>query len=301
MKQLVSIVLPTYNRAQEIKVAINSVLSQSYDNWELIIIDNFSNDGTEEEVSKINDNRIKFYKIRNDGIIAKSRNLGIKNSKGEIISFLDSDDWWKDNKLETAVNYINKGYDFTFHRLIKVNPKRKYFFHKKTYSYNLTSPVFESLISGGSCIPNSSVTLTRGLVTSLGEFDESKELVGAEDFDGWLKISKHSNKFIQIPKTLGYCLIGSNNFSSDENLLRNLEAIEKSHLTCSATKSIAASFDYTRARIYQRKKFYRKAIKFYMVTLRKKPNRQILLKSIFALFILRVCLIITYKDKISWR
>ena len=91
---LVSVVIPTFNRAYCIQRCINSVLNQSYKNLECIVIDNNSNDNSNLIFEQYKDNRLKIYKINNNGIIAKSRNLGISKSKGEVIAFLDSDDWW---------------------------------------------------------------------------------------------------------------------------------------------------------------------------------------------------------------
>ena len=85
-----SIILPTFNRANLIKRAIQSVLDQKFKNWELIIVDNYSNDSTEEIVKNFSKNNIIFTKFKNQGIIAKSRNYGIKLSKGEYLAFLDS-------------------------------------------------------------------------------------------------------------------------------------------------------------------------------------------------------------------
>ena len=76
-KDLISIVIPTYNREKKLKRAIISILKQSYPNWELIIVDNNSSDKSEELVKSFKNNKIYFYKIDNNGIIAKSRNFGI--------------------------------------------------------------------------------------------------------------------------------------------------------------------------------------------------------------------------------
>ncbi len=97
-KPLISIVFPTYTRAKFLPQSINSVINQDYQNWELLIIDNNSTDDTDLVVEKYGDSRVKLYKINNEGLIGKSRNLGIKHSKGEWIAFLDSDDWWFENK-----------------------------------------------------------------------------------------------------------------------------------------------------------------------------------------------------------
>ena len=85
---LVSIIIPTFNHAKFISKALNSVKNQTYHNWEAIIIDNNSTDKTYKIFDKITDSRIRYLKINNNGIIAKSRNVGIKNANGEWIAFL---------------------------------------------------------------------------------------------------------------------------------------------------------------------------------------------------------------------
>ena len=89
---LVSIVIPTYNHANYLSKALQSVLDQTYKNWEAIVIDNHSTDDTNEVINRYVDPRIKYLKIHNCGVIAKSRNVGIQTAKGEWIAFLDSDD-----------------------------------------------------------------------------------------------------------------------------------------------------------------------------------------------------------------
>ena len=106
MKPFFSIILPTYNQSTFLKKCINSITSQSFKDWELIIIDNFSNDETENIITQINDERIKLFKFKNDNIIAKSRNFGIKKAISDWISFIDTDDIWHKKKLEITKNYI---------------------------------------------------------------------------------------------------------------------------------------------------------------------------------------------------
>ena len=117
-----SIILPTYNRADTyLKDAIDSVVNQSYINWELLIIDNHSTDNTDELIGSYKDDRIKLYKIRNNGNIAKSRNLGLKKSKGEYIAFLDSDDIWKKDKLKIQLKFMKKkkaNFSFSSYKII---------------------------------------------------------------------------------------------------------------------------------------------------------------------------------------
>ena len=113
---LVSVIMPTYNHAKFIGKAIGSVLNQTHKNLELIIIDNYSVDNTEEIVKSFNDHRIKYIKFMNNGVIAASRNNGLKIAKGEWVCFLDSDDWWYPKKLETVQEYTS-GSDIIYHNL----------------------------------------------------------------------------------------------------------------------------------------------------------------------------------------
>lgn len=104
---LVSVVLPTYNRAHFLGRAMQSLMDQTYQNWEAIVIDNHSSDNTNEIVEGFTDPRIKFLKIHNNGVISASRNMGITAARGELIAFLDSDDWWEADKLEKQVPLFN--------------------------------------------------------------------------------------------------------------------------------------------------------------------------------------------------
>ena len=123
-----SIIIPTFNRDKFIKKAINSVLNQTFKSWEIIIVDNNSKDNTEKITTEIKDNRIKFYKISNNGIIARSRNYGIEKSLGKYLAFLDSDDWWKKNKLELCYKEILKGKKFIYHNANIARKKKSNFF-----------------------------------------------------------------------------------------------------------------------------------------------------------------------------
>ena len=114
IKDLVSVIIPTYNRAHLIKRSAMSVLNQTYSNLELIIVDDGSTDNTEEVVKSIDDNRVIYIKQSNQGACA-ARNNGIDHAKGEFIAFQDSDDVWHVDKLEKQLKCLNEtGADFCF-------------------------------------------------------------------------------------------------------------------------------------------------------------------------------------------
>ena len=137
---LISIILPTFNHAKFLKKAIESVISQSYINWELIIIDNNSTDETFDIINSYSDRRIRYSKIQNNGVIAASRNHGISLSNGSWIAFLDSDDWWTKNKLSRSVEYINEDkFDLIYHDLFLVYKTNQKSYQRLARSRNLNS------------------------------------------------------------------------------------------------------------------------------------------------------------------
>ena len=202
---LISIILPTFNHAKFLKKAIESVINQSYINWELIVIDNNSTDETFDIVNSYSDRRIRYSKIQNNGVIAASRNHGISLSNGSWIAFLDSDDWWTNNKLSKSVEYINEDkFDLIYHDLFLVYKTSQKSYKRLARSRNLYSPVFEDLLLNGNGILNSSVIVRKDLLHEVGLISCDTDKITWEDYDCWLKISQRTNKFYYIKETLGY-------------------------------------------------------------------------------------------------
>ena len=116
MAGLVSIIMPSYNTAPFIAESIQSVLKQSYKDWELLIVDDCSTDNTDEVVKFfLMDERIRYFKnVKNSGA-AVSRNRALREAKGKWIAFLDSDDLWMPEKLEKQIDFMEKkGYHFSY-------------------------------------------------------------------------------------------------------------------------------------------------------------------------------------------
>lgn len=113
---LISIVMPSYNTEKYISESINSVLAQTYTNWELIIVDDCSTDNTDEIIKPfLSDERIKYLKNEKNSGAAISRNYALREAKGKYIAFLDSDDTWEPEKLEKQVRFMEEnGYKFTY-------------------------------------------------------------------------------------------------------------------------------------------------------------------------------------------
>ena len=114
---LVSIIMPNYNCEKYIEETVNSVLNQTYQNWELLIVDDCSSDNSLEILKRFeqNDNRIKVYVNETNKGAAYSRNLALREAKGKWIAFLDSDDLWVPEKLEKQIDFMkNNNYSFSY-------------------------------------------------------------------------------------------------------------------------------------------------------------------------------------------
>jgi len=142
MDPLVTVITPAYNCESVLSKSIESVKSQSYTNWEHIIIDDYSIDNTRLIIDKFagEDNRIKPIFLEANNGIANARNKGISAAKGKYIAFLDSDDLWKPEKLAKHINYMEKNYcDFTYSNYELINYDGKFIkniiFNKKTVDY----------------------------------------------------------------------------------------------------------------------------------------------------------------------
>ncbi len=125
MNELVSVIMPTYNRGYIIENAIDSILNQSYSNIELIIVDDCSSDNTEEVIKKYNNERLVYYKLDTNSGANAARNFGIEKSKGKYITFQDSDDTSEKNRISEQINcMINNNVFWTFSSFKRINNKK---------------------------------------------------------------------------------------------------------------------------------------------------------------------------------
>ena len=115
MNNIVSIVMPSYNTACYIKESIQSVLAQTYADWELIIVDDCSTDNSEDVIKSIKDDRIRYFRNEQNSGAAASRNKALREARGKWIAFLDSDDLWHPEKLEKQIRFMKEnGYSFSY-------------------------------------------------------------------------------------------------------------------------------------------------------------------------------------------
>jgi len=184
----VSVVIPTFNRSNYVRLAIQSVLDQTFEDFEIIVVDDASTDNTAEVIEKFDDERIRtIHHRRNQGGSA-ARNTGIRCSKGEFIAFLDDDDLWMKNKLERQLDLIYKSNGtsivYTHVKLVNENGETISFYMPSFRGNILLILLKKNYV--GSC---SSVLVRKECFSKVGLFDEN--LQAAQDYDMWIRLAKH--------------------------------------------------------------------------------------------------------------
>jgi glycosyltransferase involved in cell wall biosynthesis len=183
----VSVIVTTYKRVKLLQETLESILSQSFTDFELIVVDNMSEDGTQQFIAGVADSRIRYFRNPNHGIIAANRNFGIRQATGRYIAFCDDDDLWLVNKLEEQVSLLEQHIDVAL----------CYTQAESFIGLNVLSPRMNrrKVLEGhfiqllrGNFFPNSSVLIRRSVFQKIGMLTEDPTL--REDFEMWLRISK---------------------------------------------------------------------------------------------------------------
>ena len=248
----ISVIIPTYNRKKTLARAIQSVRNQSLSPFEILIIDDGSNDGTEGWV-KENFQSIKYIYQNNHGV-SSARNIGIENAHGDWIAFLDSDDEWLPNKLYEQVKAIDSNPEMKFFHTneiwirngVRVNQMKK---HKKYGGY-----IFEKCLDICRVSP-SSVLIQKEVFDNIGIFDESLRV--CEDYDLWLRItSKYPVVFLDIPLIYKYGghadQLSKVNDGIESYRIQSLEKIIKSGFLSDEHKVMAVNALVNKMKIYSK-------------------------------------------------
>ena len=206
---MISILLATYNGEKYIKESIDSILSQSYQNWELLIGLNGCSDSTEEIVRSYKDNRIKIYNYQEKGK-AKTLNKLIKEAQFNWLSIQDDDDIWSIYKLEYQIKYINY-YDVIGTLIEYINEDGKVIGSPVLYSDHEFIKHYS--LSGLNQIANSSAIFKLNDALEVNKWNEN--LDGIEDYDFWIKLLNKDKKFFNLPlKLVRHRLHQNSNFNT---------------------------------------------------------------------------------------
>lgn len=199
---LVTVVVPTYNRLALVKQAIASVVAQTYNNWELIIVDDGSDDGSSEAIIAMNDTRIKVVRMLHFGNIATLRNIGVKAGSGEWLAFLDSDDIWIPQRLEIQLlMLLQHGKRWGYGGFELMN-KEMYTIPNKAGTYRpISGWIVEEVLATEASVSISALMLERTLFGEVGGFNSDAELLYREDYELVIRLALKSEA-LAIPELL---------------------------------------------------------------------------------------------------
>jgi glycosyltransferase involved in cell wall biosynthesis len=223
----ISVVIPAYNGENTIQLTIESVLKQTYTDFELIVINDGSQDSTLEILSKINDPRLKIFSFENAGLHI-SRNRGLHNAVGEFVSFLDADDIWTPEKLASQLQALqqNTDYKVAYSWTDYIDAQGKFLVSGRHFTAN--GDVYEQLLLSNFLENGSNPLICREAITLIGGFDES--LNAAQDWDMWLRLADKFN-FVCVPSVQILYRVSANSLSA--NLARQekvgLQVLERAY------------------------------------------------------------------------
>jgi len=225
---LVSIVIPTYNRADTIKKCLDSVLGQTYKNIEVIVVDDGSTDNTEEVVKRFGDPRIRYISYRTNKGANHARNTGIKRAEGDLIALQDSDDEWHPKKIEKQVEaYLSSTEEYkVIYSSLKSERSGGEFYMPEDWVHPTEGDVRIPTLRG-TFVSTATIMVEKGCFEEIGYFDE--ELPRLQDWDIGIRLSK-KYKFKHVDEPLVMHRVSEDSISSNFNsLAQALEIMLEKH------------------------------------------------------------------------
>lgn len=214
MDHKVSIILPTYNGARYISEAIESVIAQTFLDWELVVVDDGSIDSTKEIIDKFleKEKRIIYFKNESNLGIQKSLNRGLREAKGKYIARIDSDDVWIDfDKLQKQVEFLDSFEDYILVGTGVVNVDEKGVELYRHLQFKEDKEIRERILNKN-CFVHSSVMFRKDVALKLGGYSEDEKVKHIEDYDLWLKVGR-LGKMANLPFFSVRLLISNNSLS----------------------------------------------------------------------------------------
>lgn len=223
-KPLVSILMNCYNGEKYLKEAIDSIYAQTYENWEIIFVDNCSTDKSAEIAKSYNDGRLKYYKTEKNISLGAARNFGLQFVTGEYLAFLDTDDIWINNKFEKQLKIINEDIAFVYSPVIQIDENGKYLRETTINKVNNFKALLERY----------DINMHSTLINlKLVNVEFNKELSYCPDYELFINIVAANKKFDFIDSPLVKYRIHNNSLSKKivdiqmKELLQVLEQVKK--------------------------------------------------------------------------
>lgn len=302
----ISVIMPVYNSEAFIKRTIESVLSQTFRDFELLVVDDGSIDSTENIVKNFRDLRIKYSKIPHSGCPAVPRNFGINYSKGEYIAFLDSDDTWCKQKLEKQLPHFQSPQIIGVASDAILVPETSYYrkMHQRRSKLGYNDYQYQDILNRNFVITSSLIVKKKALDRA-GLFDENRDFCFIEDWELWLRMARYGLFRVLKEPLLSYRVSrkrGKQSSVISKNCLKILEKqvhlgyaeyhniIEPKALVCLSIARNLLEFDQQQSRQY-----YIKAFKTTSNINRKIKSCTGILISFFPFYIREIILLILYK------
>lgn len=288
----ISVVVPTFNRANLLVELFECLLEQTFSDFEVIISDDGSNDNTKEVVnqysSKLN---ILYIYNENWGGPARPRNLGIKSANSDWICFLDSDDLWRKEKLEEMYKIIvNDNYDIIYHAFCcRIGSKSNIIGKPLTISF---ISMFGKLLYEGNHFVNSSLCIRKEKLNQVGYLSEDKNIIGVEDYDLLLKLAKEKAKFYYINKVLGEYRLNDDNISQNiDSQISKIEIVLSKYVKKENKSKVEALVNYYKANSAFNKKLFHEAFELYYSVIVSNSNFSLKLKSFY-----KICMLVAKRN-----
>lgn len=214
----VTVVIPTYNRSQELRRALGCLALQTDPDFDVFVCD----DGSSEDIQTVVDEfrgklLIDCQRIDNSGGPARPRNVGLAQAHGDWVSFLDSDDWWLPSRMASVKPHLGDGMDVVYHSLsVTRSPTAN---QVGTGDAQLGQPLRDTdalthMLRYGNPLPTSATLVRTALMREIGGFDDRRELASVEDFDAWMRLAAKGARFRYVTECLGFYWVGEDNISA---------------------------------------------------------------------------------------
>lgn len=275
----ISVVITAYNKGRHIRRTVDSVLSQTFEDFEVIIIDDGSTDNTREIIASISDIRIRYIYQPNSGLPASARNKGMDLSQGKYIALLDGDDYWHEEKLKRCKDLLDNMPEISL-----VCHNIAFIYHGKTLKIIKFGPfvekMYDKLLFEGNCLGPSAVVIRREVFFRDGfRFDEDKALFAIEDYEYWLRLSERYRFYFMLDVLGYYTATDCGAFSRDTegnavNMLRLLDshfAKFKDESTGRLMRKRRSAVMCAAGRMYNHQKKFADSRRWYLKALNEYP------------------------------
>ena len=287
---LFTVVIPTYNQADYLKEAVDSILAQSFTEFEIVVVNNHSTDNTREVIDSFNDPRITAIDFSNEGVIGAGRNVGIQAANGDYVCFLDSDDTWYPEKLAEVSQVIKEDPEIGLVCHNQDMVRDGVVEQQTNYGppANYTGKIYDYVLGASNGPATSAATVARSVLENVSGFSEDRAFITVEDYELWLRLAKVC-RFHFIKSVLGtHMFHGESSSNNAERLLNGGLAVldqisdELEHPTKDlspddvrrryrAVRYHRANAYYVAGRNYQRRGEFKKPLEYYGRTLRVFP------------------------------